>query len=70
MITFERKHIGWGLTENEPLEMVVRFRVPTDFENCHYHVELHRIERRMHAAGYDTDIGYSDGVVVVTKRTI
>lgn len=67
MITYERKRIGWGITENEPLEMVVRFRIGYRGQDPHYHDELHRIEKRMRDAGYETDIGYSDGVVVVTK---
>ena len=67
MVKFERQYIGWGTTEGEPLEMVVRFYVPTDFEECHYHDKLHAIDARMRKAGYLTDIGYSDGVVCVFK---
>ena len=55
------------MTPNEPLEMVIRIYVPTDHEECHYHDKLHDIVSRFHKAGYDTDIGYSDGVVCISK---
>lgn len=66
-LTFERKYIGWGTTPDEPLEIVVRIFVPTDYENCHYHKKLHEIEARFRKAGYHTDIGYSDGVICIFK---
>ena len=66
-LTFERKYIGWGTTPNEPLEMVVRIRVPTDYEECHYHDILHKMERIFIKAGYATEIGYSDGVLCISK---
>ena len=66
-ITFQRKHIGWGLTPNEPLEIVVRIYVPTDYQECHYHLILHDMERRFIEAGYATEIGYSDGVLCISK---
>ena len=66
-ITFQRKHIGWGLVPDEPLEIVVRIYVPTGYKECHYHKKLHNIVSKFHKAGYDTDIGYSDGVVCISK---
>ena len=66
-LTFERQYIGWG-NNNDPLEMVIRFYIPTDYEKCHYHDKLHEIEGRFIRAGYDTEIGYSDGVVCVFKK--
>ena len=66
-LTFQRKYIGWGMTPDEPLEMVIRIYVPTDYEECHYHKKLHAISARLRKAGYDTDIGYSDGVVCISK---
>tara|TARA_B110000967_G_C18780882_1_gene508178 strand:- start:435 stop:674 length:240 start_codon:yes stop_codon:yes gene_type:complete len=67
MIKFERQYIGWGTTPNDPLEVVVRIYVPTDFEECHYHDKLHEIAHRMIEAGYATEIGYSDGVVGISR---
>ena len=55
------------MTPDEPLEMVIRIYVPTDYEECHYHKKLHAISARLRKAGYDTDIGYSDGVVCISK---
>jgi hypothetical protein len=67
-IKFQRKHIGWGMTPDEPLEMVVRIYVPTDYEECHYHLRLQDLERKFMKSGYATDIGYSDGVLCISKR--
>lgn len=66
-LTFERKYIGWGMTPDEPLEIVVRIRVSVDYEECHYHDKLHEIESKFRKAGYATEIGYSDGVVCISK---
>ena len=67
MITFERKHIAWGNTPNEPLEVVVRIYLPTDHAGVNRHIELIQIEARFKAAGYDTEIGYSDSVVCISR---
>lgn len=55
------------MTPNEPLEMVIRIYVPTDYEECHYHLRLQDIEGRFSKAGYATEIGYSDGVLCISK---
>ena len=55
------------MTPDEPLEMVVRIYVPTDYEECHYHLRLQDLERKFMKSGYATDIGYSDGVLCISK---
>lgn len=66
-ITFQRKYIGWGTAPDEPLETVVRIYVPTDYQQCHYINKLHSVVSKFHKAGYDTEIGYSDRVVCISK---
>ena len=66
-LTFQRQYIGWGTTPNEPLEMVVRLYLDEDHAGQNKHLTLCQLESRFIAAGYDTEVGYSDGVICISK---
>ena len=48
-------------------ELGIAFTFPIEIKDANGNEKLHAISARLRKAGYDTDIGYSDGVVCISK---